>query len=89
MQSADRPNRGLPELGDIDVRQQQPTFIADHDRRAVTSDDFKAKPMPGTLRAARIMRGQYSYGLPPPPIPARQSCDTIHDSLECPEHTHV
>jgi len=51
-------------FGNIDVRRQQPTFIADHDRRAVTSDDFKAKPMPSTLRAARTMRGQYSYGLP-------------------------
>jgi len=51
-------------FGNIDVRRQQPTFIADHNRRAVTSDDFKAKPMPSTLRAARTMRGQYSYGLP-------------------------
>src|SRR5689334_3438504 len=71
------------------VCRQQPTFIADLDRRAVTSDDFQAKPVPGTLRTARIMREQYSYGLPPPPILARQSCDTIHDSLECPEHTHA
>jgi hypothetical protein len=78
-----------PRFGNIDVRQQQPTFIADHDRRAVTSNDFKAKPMPGTLRTARIMREQYSYGLPPPPILARQLCDTIHDSLDARTHACV